>query len=167
MAERKRCHPALGSGLNSSPPYDDCGKRDGCSEIAGQLVIAGCDPAPILQMTEGPLDEVALLVEDCIKIWDVRTCRIGFDHSDTASLCEKAPQPVTVVGGVAEDAVSPRLACEQRFRGADVAALTRGQREADQPSGAICDGMDFRCPATTAAADGLRLGPPFPPALQR
>jgi predicted component of type VI protein secretion system len=55
--------------------------------------------------------------------------------------------------------ISFRQPLQQGFRGADVAALAQGQIEADQASGAIRDGMNFRCPATSAATDSLRVGP--------
>jgi hypothetical protein len=50
---------ALGSGLNLGPPDDHGGERDGGAKIPGQLIVSHGDAPPILQVREGPFDQVA------------------------------------------------------------------------------------------------------------
>src|SRR6202035_174786 len=44
------------------PPEQSGCKHDASEEVAGELVIAGGDPAKILEPTEHPLDQIALAV---------------------------------------------------------------------------------------------------------
>src|ERR1700712_4829709 len=118
-------------------------------------------------MGESPLDQVALFVDRLIEGWNVLARRVWLDDRLGSALCEELAEKVAVVGGIAEDVISLGKRGEQRVGHAYVAPLTRGKIEPDQTPRAVGDGMDFRCTAASAAADSLRVWPPFPPALHR
>jgi hypothetical protein len=41
---------------NSDPKYDEGCESDGRQEVPGELVVAGCDAAEVLEAAEGSLD---------------------------------------------------------------------------------------------------------------
>ena len=56
-------------------------------------------------------------------------------------------------------------AVDQCWRLGVVMALARGENDVGWVSQPIYEGVDFRRRTATTLADGVRLTPPFPPAL--
>ena len=50
--------PKVQTQLN--PPYDDGGDQDSGEKVSGELVVAGCDAAEVLDATEHAFDEISL-----------------------------------------------------------------------------------------------------------
>ena len=84
-----------------------------------------------------------------------------------AALDQEAAQAVAIVGGVASADPGRGQRRQQRKGRADVAELPRRYFDRDRPPVAIDDGVDLGRPPAARAADGLRRGPPFPPAAER
>src|SRR3954454_6811022 len=62
------------------PPDEDGGQDDGSTEIPGEFVVAGCDPAPILDPAKGPFDDVAGFVSIFVELGGC-SCASGSDGS--------------------------------------------------------------------------------------
>jgi len=95
------------------PPKQHGGDNDGRAEVSGQFVIAGCDPAPVLEAREGPFDDVASFVGRLVERMEVFTPGVVFDDrwfpvrsgTHRTHCCRKqhrrtAPSPATVVRSI-------------------------------------------------------------------
>jgi hypothetical protein len=96
-----------------------------------------------------------------------RACRVLFDDRRGSSIGEEFPERLAVVGGVREHGFRWREWFDQSRCRLDVMTITARQFEGDEPAVSVNDGVDFRGASASALADGLFLGPPFPPAAQR
>jgi hypothetical protein len=118
-------------------------------------------------MREGSFDDVPALVSRLIKRVEMLSRRILFDHRRGAASGEKRAEGVAVVGRVAQQGLRWRQRFDQFGRRFDVVAIAAGQFERDDAAVSIDDSVDFRGSPAPASANGLFLGPPFPPAAQR
>ena len=118
-------------------------------------------------MGERPFNDVPPFVCILIERKLLFACRVLFDDRCGSAVGEEFTERVAVVGGVCEQGFRRRK-CFDDFQGRfDVMAIAAGQFEGDEASVGINDGMDFGRTPAPAFADGLLLGPPFPPAAQR
>jgi hypothetical protein len=118
-------------------------------------------------MREGPLDDVAPFVRVLVEWMFPLARRVLFDDRRGSPVGEESPERLAVVGSVREQRLRRRKWFDQSRGRLDVVAIAAGQFEGDDPAVAVNDGMDFGRAPTPALADGLLLGPPFPPAEQR
>ena len=94
-------------------------------------------------------------------------CRILFDDRRGSAVDEVFPERVCVIGGVREQGLRWRKSFDQSRRWLDVMAVAAGQFKGDDPAVAVNDSVNFGRSTASALANGLLLGPPFPPAAQR
>lgn len=140
---------------------------NGSQEVSGELVVASCDAAKILEAAKAALDGVAALVGSLVERMDDNS--IGFVGNDRrcAVFDDLGAQPVAVVALVGE-----KLRHQWRERQdigcrGNVGILARGQVKDDRPAERIAQPVDLGRAPTARAADGLILLPPFPPEAQR
>jgi hypothetical protein len=98
---------------------------------------------------------------------DVPVCRALLDDRRGSAADQEIPKGLAVVGRVGEQRLRWRQRLDQCRRRPDVVTVASGQFESDDPTISVNDRVDFRRASASALADGLRLGPPFPPAAQR
>lgn len=118
-------------------------------------------------MREGPFDDVASFVGCFVERMKVLARGVlSDDRRGPASRQERA-KGIAVVGGIGEQRRRRRQPFDQSGGGANVVSISTGQLEPDDPAIAVDDGVDFRGASASALADGLSVGPPFPPAAHR
>ena len=76
-------------------------------------------------------------------------------------------QAVGIVGFVGDEPFDWSSGGEKRWRQRDVIDVAGREQKDARPTFCIDQGVDFRGPPATRAADRLLEGPPFPPAAER
>jgi hypothetical protein len=140
---------------------------NGCQEISGELIVAGGDPAKVLEAAEAALDDVATFVGALAEGMD--DSAIGFvgDHRCCAALDDLGAQPVAVVALVGEKLRHEWRERQDIGRSGNVGILPRSQVKDDWPAERVAQPVDLGRASPARAADGLILLPPFPPEAQR
>ena len=128
---------------------------------------ARSNAAPIFEVGEGALDQIAAFVDCLVKRRNVLAGRVRLDDGSGSPVGQELPQIIAVISRIAEQMFRLRECLDQTWRGAAIAHLARAELKSDQAPTAVGDRMDFRGPSATTAANCLTIGPPFPPALQR
>ena len=151
----------------SNPPSDDCGQYDSSGEVSGEFVVARYDTTPIIQAAKCPFDQVPTSVGGRIERVEPLSGRVLFDLWRGAPIRQKGSEPITVIGGVAQQCRCGRDLFHQVLGGWQIVTVPFGQAEGDDAAFGVGDGMDFRRSTASAATNCLLLSPPFPPAAQR
>jgi len=133
----------------------------------GEAVIAGCDPAEVLEAAEHALDGIAIAVEPRGKAILPSSVGLGRDIRRGALALDLATDGVAVIPLVAVQDFGGRHLVEQSIGGGAVGDLAAGQQECDGAAEAIGQCVDFRRPPAARSADRLREFPPLPPEAQR
>ena len=150
-----------------NPPKQDRGQSDGGAEVSGQFVVACSDAPPVLEMRERPFDNVPPFVRVLIQRMVSSACGVLFDDRCGSAVGEEFAERLAVVGGVREHGFRCRKWFDQPWRRLDIMTIAAGQFEGDEPAVSVDNGVNFGRSTASALADGLLLGPPFPPAAQR
>ena len=133
-------------------------------EVCGELVIACCDAAKVLELVEASLDEISLAVDftidhaanaDVALRGDMRGSAIRFD------LVDDGLGEVTAVGN---DVFGQRQAFDESGKGRFVRRLAGRQKQANRQAVVIHDGVDLGGQSSTRTTDGVIRTPFFPPA---
>jgi len=88
----------LGRRLISPEPQAHRGELDHGEEVGGELVVAGGDPAEVLQLGEEALDEVALAVEALAEAWLPAPVALRRDVGCGALFLDQLADAVGVIG---------------------------------------------------------------------
>ena len=147
---------------SSDSPSDGCGEAYPCEGVSSGLVVARGDGAPVLQATEGALDDVALAVGDGIEGRAVGAGGHRRDDDFGSLRGQEAAQVVGVVGLVTEQALRRRDRCQQVTRAADVMGLARRQEQRVEPAVLVSERVDLGRAPAAGAADRLALLPLLP-----
>jgi len=151
----------------SRPPSDDGCQYDGSGEVPGEFIVTSGDSAPVFEETKGPFDHIASAVGFGIERVPPLARRVLFDFGRGAAIDEEPPKLIAVVSRVPQHGFGGWQWRHEPRSGRQVVTISLGQAERDNPPAAIHDGVDLGGSPTSAAADGLFLSPPFPPAAQR
>jgi hypothetical protein len=136
-------------------------------EISGELVVAGGDPAKVLEAAEAALDDVAALIGALAEWMDDHAIGFVGDHRGCAALDDLGAQPVAVVTLVGEKFRHEWRERQDIGRRGNVGILAGRQVKDDRPAERIAQSVDLGRAAAAGAADRLILLPPFPPEAQR
>ena len=136
----------LGSGLiNPLAPWPDWRQFDTRKEVCRMLVVAGRDgPEQFLDAPEEALDPVALLVEFGIELVGLLAVRLVRDVRRRPGILDHAPDPLGVVGLVAEDGLPLADPLQQGLAGRRVVDLTRRDQERHRQPHRVDEGVDLR-----------------------
>lgn len=132
----------------------------------GELVVAGSDAPPVLEPTEGPLDDIPRPIGGFVEGMFPFTRRVVGDDRLAAAGPQPGAQRVAVVGSISQTARWPQGGHQSGPNG----RVPPMPRPDNQPPGAavfIDRRMDFGRPPATGPPDCLVLRPPFPPAADR
>ena len=124
-------------------------------EVSGELVVACCDGAKVLEFVEKALDEVALAIE--IKITCQWNCAAGVGRDDRGDLPigEGLDEGVGVVSLVADE--SRRLGMlKQRLCTSKIVGLSWRKHQLDRIAQGIDERMNFGAQSTARPTDRLR-----------
>lgn len=131
------------------------------------MIVAGCDGTIDFEMTEHPLDAIALAIE-AFAIAD-RDLAIGFRRDDRLdpALLQVGSDRVAVVRPVGEKRARRLLGqTDQRVVGLAVRRLAGREMEGDRPTSGITETMNFTGEPAPRAAKSSPMNPPFPPAAE-
>ena len=159
--------PQLRVQTRSQPERDGGGECDGGQEVGGELVVAGCHPAEVLEAAERVLDQVAAAVAPPVMAdGPFAVAAAGNDRS--GALCtQRAAERIRVVSLVGDQVAHGPGAFEQGGRDGDVAGVACTQRQRVGATDDIGERVDLGGPAAARPADRLRLPPPFAPNAAR
>ena len=132
----------------------------------GELVGAGSAAPPVLEPTEGPLDDIPRPISDGVERMFPFTRRVVGDDRLAATGPQPGAQRVAVVGSISQTARWP----QGGHQGGSNGRVPPMPRPDNQPPGApllIDRRMDFGGPPSTRPPDCLLRRPPFPPAADR
>jgi len=151
----------------SAPEGDDGGDADGGEKVRRELVIACGDAPEVLQPAEGGLDAPSVAVAALVMADRLLPVPPPGDDRDGSGLAKGPAQGVCVVAAVGDQALRGPAAGEQRVGHADVGGVARRELQRDRTAENVGQRVDLGGLAAPRAADGLRLGPPFPPCAER
>lgn len=131
-------------------------------------VVSGGDPAPVLELVEQALDEVAPFVFGAV-VRD-RRAAVGFgrDHCLDIGLSDLFADGVGIVTAIREEGLDPVADhAEQRRKAVHIMRLSRRQNEAKRTSLGIASGVKLGGEAAARPAKRLGfLSPLFMPTAQ-
>src|SRR6185437_12789234 len=84
----------------SYPPKQDDSDDNGRAEVSGELVIACGDAAPVLEMREGPLDDVASFVGRLIERMEMLAPGVVLDDRCGSPSGQELSERIAVVSRV-------------------------------------------------------------------
>jgi len=132
-----------------------------------KAVVSGGNSPKILDAAEHSFDGISIAIQKRREaILPAPVC-LGWDIRGRAFRLDLMSNGIAVIAFITKHEPSPGQPVEQGFGGDAVGDLAAGKQERKWPAEAVRQGMDFRGPAATRAANGLREFPPFPPEAQR
>jgi hypothetical protein len=135
-------------------PEDDGGSdADGGHEGVCASVVAGVDTAPVFELSEHVLDEVALPVEHRIVRDMDLAVGLGRDAGDGFAGGERLAEPVCVIALVRDHRLGPGQAVEQQGRPFVVTHLAFGDQHHQKAAVAVADGVQLIVQAAFGAPD--------------
>ena len=140
---------------------------NGSQEIAGELVVSGCDAAEVLEPAEAALDSVSAFVGAFVEAMDDDAVGFVGDDGLGAATYDFAAKVVAVIPFVGEECAHRRRERQNIWRRRDIGILAWSQVQNDRPAERIAQRMDFCRAASARAADCLIVFPPFPPEAHR
>lgn len=125
-------------------------------------VIACSDAAKLFELSDGPLDPVAQLIDGRIErplSWHTSALR---DYGASAAILNMVEDGMTVIGAVGDDMACGQTAQERDSRTV-VTGITTGQDEAHWPTERIDCNVPLAGQSTSGAPQSLVADPPFWP----
>ena len=149
--------------MTLAEPNDGGDQHDERSEAAGGLVVAGGDPAEVLELVDEAFDDMAFLIE--MPIVDGRLAAGGMrrNHDRRAEPGGGAADGGAVIGAVGDD-VPSRLTGEQGLGAGRLVGLAAGELEPDELAQRIDQQMQLAAQPAAGAADRLIATPLLAPA---
>ena len=96
--------------MSSIEPNDAGGKVDGSEEVAGGLVIAGCDGAELLEPGEEVLNQVPFLLEVAVEVARLLAGRLWRDDRGFAGFAQRLDDPLVSIERLVAEVASMRVA---------------------------------------------------------
>jgi hypothetical protein len=96
---------------------------DHCEEVFGQLVVAGGDPAEVLQLGEEAFDEVPLAVEPRAEVRFPASIGLGRDVGERPLLTKSGTDAISIIGLVGQYDCSSGNVSEQIVSSLPIMAL--------------------------------------------
>jgi hypothetical protein len=128
--------------------------------MGSELVVSGCDAAPLLELGEEAFDAPSLFVGDAIIAVLIFAMAAGRDDRLAALLVDEIVQAVGVIGAVGQN-LAGWDATDQIAGGRHVVLLTGTEDEADRQAKRIDYGMDLGAEPASRAPESLGLSAPF------
>ena len=136
-------------------------------EIPSQLIVSGSYPSEVLQPAKAALDDISPFVGPFVEAMDDDPVGFVGDDGLGAATSDFAAKVVAVIPLVGEERAHGRRECQNIGRRRDIGILAWCEMQHDRPAEWIAQRMDFCRAASTRAADGLIVLPPFPPEAHR
>src|SRR5262245_24112291 len=126
-------------------------------------IVAGGNASPVLEAIDGPLDDVALPVEDLVISKEELAVSSWRDDGLRAALLQPLAQRSAVIAFVGNDMAGRRHQFEAALGRLEIVGVSWREQDHVGPACGVGYEVDFGGPAADATANGLMLGPPFPP----
>jgi len=133
---------------------------EACEVVGWQAIVSGGDAAELLELADGPLDAVAVLVDGGIEVARSRHAGALRDDRSGADRLGMVEDGVTVISLVGDD-VAGSEAVEQGQRIGGIAGLAAGQQEADWSAETVDRQMPLAGQASSGAPQSLIATAPF------
>ena len=132
------------------------------------FVVAGGDPAPVLQFVEQPLDQVAPAVFRAVMRGRRAAVGFGGDHRFQAGGSDLVADGIGIVAAIGKERFDPIIDHpEQRSEALHIVCLAGCQHEAERKAPGIAPGVEFGGEAAARPAEPLcLLSPLFMPTAQ-
>lgn len=132
------------------------------------FVVAGGDPAPVLQLVEQPLDQVSQAVFLPVVRNGIAAVALCGDHRLDAGSRDLITDGIGVIAAISEERLDPALDHpEQWGKTLHVMRLSRRQDEAEREALGFASGMELGGEASSRSAEALcLLSPLFKPTAQ-
>ena len=140
---------------------------NGGEKIAGELVVARCNAAKVLEAAEAPLDDVAPFVGAPVEAMAHDTVGFVGNNRLRATRRDLGSERIAVVTFVGKERAHRRCLGQHVWCNGNVGVLTWGQVQNDWAALRIAQSVDFCRASATRSAYGLRVLPPFPPEALR
>lgn len=139
----------------------------GIEEGSGELVVAGGNGAVDLEMAEGSLDAVALLVVAFVPADRGDPVGAGWDYCPDAAALEIVADKIGVVALVGEQRLGRTLGqFDQDLVRLAVGRLAASEVEAERDAAGVTDTVNFTGEPAPRLAKSLFTSPPFAPAAE-
>lgn len=99
------------------PEDDGCCDADGRHDRLGASVVAGVDPAPVLEFAEHVLDLVALTVDGVVVRDGLLAVCLSWNAEGDASLLQSGAEPVGIIAPVGEQRLGSREGIDHQLIG--------------------------------------------------
>ena len=133
----------------------------------GASIVAGCDAPPVLEAIDGPLDDVALFVENGVVGIEDLAVSPWWNDRLAAALLEPVPERRTVIAFVGNDIVGRRHKLEATLGRLVIVGVSGCEQDDAGAALGVGYKMDFGGPTADASTNSMMPGPPFPPAALR
>jgi len=135
--------------------------------MGSSSVEACCEAPEVFELVEAAFDPIAVFVEvGVVRDRDLAR-RERWDDGEHAGIGDELAKVVAVVGFVSKQPDDTACGCNQCWGHDDIVGVAGAQEQHPWPPLGIGQGVDFGCPSTARAADGLLERPPFAPAAER
>lgn len=161
IEESVTVNASLGCRLINTEPQSHRGELDHGEEVFGQFVVAGGNPAEVLQLGEEALDQVPLAVEPSAEVRFCSAVGLWRDVGERPFLAERRPDAIRVVGLVRQHDCPSANMIEQTVGGLAIMALPGGQAQPDRAALPVDDRVDFGREATSGATETMISIPLF------
>jgi hypothetical protein len=143
--------------VSSIEPNRSGGEVDGCKEISGGFVVAGCDRPELFEFAEEILDQVALFVEFSIELARRQAVGSGWDYGGFASRRQRVENSaIGIEGTICDQQVGGHMR-QLRIGPGQVVRLSWGQQEVQRIAERVDQRMDIGARPAAAAAKCLVL----------
>ena len=130
-------------------------------EVFGELVVAGCDAAEVLEFAEEALDQIALAVEHLAEAGFPFAVGLRRDVGHRALRLDQIADSIGVISLVGQNDGAWIKAIEQAERSGSVMRLPRCQAEPDRETFGIDDRVDLGREAAPGATETMISIPLF------
>jgi hypothetical protein len=152
-------------GVDEFEPVSGFCEMNHSKESVGELVISGGDGAVDLQMSEHPLDAVALPVEQPVMVDFHASVRSAGDDGSNLPGGKIGTDGVRIIAFVREQGVGcPVGQIDQGAIRLAVRSFTGGQVEGERSSEGISQSVKLTAEPAPRATKSASMSPPFPPA---
>ena len=150
-----------------NPEGDGCDEGNGCGEVLGESIVAGCDASPVLQSAEHAFDQIAPAVGLAVERTGSLSAGARRNNRLDAAVSQQGAEGIGVVGLGTEQPARRLDRGKERRRNGDVGCVARRQDEGERAAESVSQSVDLRRAPAARATDRLRCFPLLPPPAER
>ncbi len=134
---------------------------DGCEEVLGGFVVAGCNGLEVFELIEEALDQIAAAMQEGRESRFGATIGYRLDVGEGTVRGELPTQRIGIIGSISEQDVAVANGNEHVYRGAAIMGLAFGELERDRQAAGVDQRVDFWSSGRPASDPCNGIGPRF------